>query len=347
MQEDSPKILVVDSGQDCMYGTALKNAFVECGYRETVLFSWKNKKIVGSSTMSRVQSRLTVGPEVDEVNHELLLKVKSFQPQLVFLYSCRIVYAKTVRRIKKFGAKVSVYNNDNPFSDYYPKYFWRHYIASLKYADITYIYRENNRILAQKYGAKRVSLLRSYYIGKKNYYTGEERSLNVSRIGFVGHFEADGRESYIKALMDKGITVTLTDAWPKSITEHKNCIVVDRYKESYNEILNELDIAIVFLSKLNQDTYTRRCFEIPATRTMMLSEYTDDLASMYSEGKEIVFFRSIQDFLNKAEYYLDHIDECRDIGQRGYERLLKDGHEAKDRVQQIMEDYCNLMNLNV
>ncbi|WGU68927.1 glycosyltransferase [Capnocytophaga canimorsus] len=46
----------------------------------------------------------------------------------------------------------------------------------------------------------------------------------------------------------------------------------------------------MFLSKLNNDQYTRRCFEIPACGTMMLSERTPTLQEFYTENEEIVFF---------------------------------------------------------
>ena len=51
--------------------------------------------------------------------------------------------------------------------------------------------------------------------------------------------------------------------------------------EEYNRALCGARVALCFLSKLNGDTYTRRCFEIPAARTFILSEYSDDLASLF------------------------------------------------------------------
>ncbi|MCM1236643.1 MAG: glycosyltransferase, partial [Ruminococcus flavefaciens] len=102
-------------------------------------------------------------------------------------------------------------------------------------------------------------------------------------------------------------------------------------------------IAIVFLSKINHDTYTRRCFEIPAAKTFMLAPYTEELADMYEENREIVFYRTKEDFVNKIIYYLNHDEERECIAQSGYERLLNSGHEASDRVKEVMEEYIRVM----
>ena len=99
---------------------------------------------------------------------------------------------------------------------------------------------------------------------------------------------------------------------------------------------------MVFLSKINHDTYTRRCFEIPAAGAFLFCPYTDDLASMFEEDKEIVFYHTKDDFVEKVIYYLEHDEERMCIATAGHERLLRDGHEVKDRAEQIIKDYKRL-----
>lgn len=117
----------------------------------------------------------------------------------------------------------------------------------------------------------------------------------------------------------------------------------ENFEARYNELLNRTKIAIVFLSKINHDTYTRRCFEIPAAQTFMLAPYTEELANMFEEDREIVFYRSKQEFLEKIFYYLEHEEERERIAQLGYERLIKSGHEAVDRVKEVMKEYSEVI----
>ena len=115
------------------------------------------------------------------------------------------------------------------------------------------------------------------------------------------------------------------------------------FKDSIKPLygINQAKISLVFLSKINNDT--RRCFEIPATKTMMLSEYTDDLAqNLFEEGREADYFKSKEELLEKIQYYLNNESEIAKIGNAGYERLMKDGHEVKDRTKQIMQTFEKL-----
>ena len=95
-------------------------------------------------------------------------------------------------------------------------------------------------------------------------------------------------------------------------------------------------IALVFLSRLNHDTYTRRCFEIPITGTLMLSEYTPDLASLFEEGVEAEFFRGPEELLDKVRFYVRNDEARRRVGLAGRARILRDGHEALDRAKQVL-----------
>lgn len=48
-----------------------------------------------------------------------------------------------------------------------------------------------------------------------------------------------------------------------------------------------------------------RSFEIPMSGGLQFVRYFDEMAEYFEEGKEIVFYRSEQDMIEKAKYYLD------------------------------------------
>jgi hypothetical protein len=104
----------------------------------------------------------------------------------------------------------------------------------------------------------------------------------------------------------------------------------------YRMAISGTKIALCFLSKLNDDSYTRRNFQIPAMSTFMLSEYTPDLASLFEEGKEAEFFRSQGELVDKIQYYLKHDAEREGIAQNGHRRLLADGHDVESRARQVI-----------
>jgi spore maturation protein CgeB len=106
--------------------------------------------------------------------------------------------------------------------------------------------------------------------------------------------------------------------------------------ENYNKALCGAKVALCFLSKLNQDTYTRRCFEIPATKTMLLSEHSDDLATLYREGVEAEFFRSGDELIAKLHRYVADEALRRSVAEAGYRRVVADGHDVISRMRQVI-----------
>ena len=344
------KILIVGDGCWYMDENALADAFIDNGYQNTTLFSYdhymKEFKVLKNPLVEnfiyKFQNKFSVGPGVDRLNREIIQWCKNNQPDLVFMYRCRAVYPKTIRYICKLGSKVFSYNNDNPFSTYYPKFFWRHYKKSIPYCDVNFVYRESNIQDCIQMGSKRTDILRSYYIEKLNYPIQEEKHINdIPEVVFLGHYENDSRKEYLEALADNGVAIGIPLSWKGKINS-KNIKFLEGTGDYYNEIICSAKIALCFFSTLNKDTYTRRCFEIPATQTLMISIYTKDLASMFTPDKEVVYFESKEELIEKVKYYLSHNEERKRIGQAGYARLKKDGHEARNRATQIMECYNKL-----
>jgi hypothetical protein len=79
-----------------------------------------------------------------------------------------------------------------------------------------------------------------------------------------------------------------------------------------------------------------RHFEIPALRTMQITQDADNLRDYYVPGKEIVLYTTTKDLIDKIRYYLEHADEREAIAQRGYERTLRD-HSRDKRILEIFE----------
>lgn len=339
------KVLIVEDGQYYIYGHALKDAFINKGFKNTELFSISEYVGANDRIFKRAQNKLSAGPVIRQINRGLIRKCESDKPDLVFLYRCRSIFPSAVKKIKSSGAVIFSYNNDNPFSSYFPKYYWRHYRNSIQYDDVTFVYRKSNIDECMQMGAKRVELLRSYYINSNNYpLAGIDKLHAKYDVVFLGHYEDDGRMDDLSALTSSGISVGIPkDNWIGIDEQNEYLVRLENTRSDYNLILNESKIALVFLSSLNKDTYTRRCFEIPATKTFMLSQYTDDLADMFEPDKEAVYFRTPDELVQKAKYYLEHEEQREQIAKAGYDRLMRDGHGVGDRVQQIVDKYYEII----
>jgi hypothetical protein len=289
---------------------------------------------------SKIQNKFCFGSIISKINSDLVKTAERLKPDAVFFFRLDKIYPESVKTISHF-AKVLVHCVDDPFSEKYPFYFWRHYRNSLPYFHHIFYHRHKNENDLKNRGFTNISLLRIGYTK----YLFPINELNKRKylydVVFIGHFENDGRDIKILNLLRNGIKVKIfgpewnRSKYYKELINYQGKITSVR-DELYNDALNKSKIALVFLSKLNNDTYAGRNFEIPATKTFMLSEYTDDLASLFEEDKEIVFFRNENDLMQKINYYLDNETERNKIAEASYKRIMKDGHDVISRAKYIL-----------
>ena len=339
------RILLVGSFVHPMYAPAFESGFKALGH-EVICVKYDDYQYgegVINSLLMKVQRRFHYGYKLLSYNNDIIEKSIAIKADFIFLYRCYNIWPSTVRRLKDKGFFVFTYNNDDPFSGTPNLGYYRNFHKILPLADVNYVYRKKNIADYESVGAKNIKVLLPYYIEKNNYHEDCEDTIPVA---FLGHFENDGRDKYIKALVDAGVSVTVFNGseWEDAplYEDIKSYIKPGKRGKDYNHTINECQITIVFLSKLNSDTYTRRCFEIPATQTLMLSEYSEDLNNMFPYDECAVYFRSPEEMVGKCKQLLANPDEIKRIAVNGFNRLKDLGGSEIDRCRQIVETYKEL-----
>lgn len=87
---------------------------------------------------------------------------------------------------------------------------------------------------------------------------------------------------------------------------------------------NKVRIGIALNENVQQNGHQikARNFEVPAAGAMLLAEYAPGLERYYEDGKEAVFFTSVEELIDKAFHYLLHDEERNAIAWAGMERTL-------------------------
>lgn len=351
------KILVVGDWHSELHEQAVFKAFKSLGH-EVRKFAWHDYFKPGNridAFYKKLQNRFVVGPIIWRLNRDLMSAAAGFVPDMIFVYRGTHITVGTLKKIKQLipGATLVGYNNDDPFAKGHPYSLWRHFFHAVPVYDLMLAYRHHNLDDFLRIGAKRVELLRSWYFPERNHpvtLSAEDNSRYECDVVFIGHYEADDRKQYLEELVRQGFKLKLFGPeWNsklKDSPELKQMLPVNSVLgEEYNKALCGAKIALCFLSKLNRDTYTRRCFEIPATGTLMLSEYTDDLASLYKEGEEADFFKSREEMIAKLKLYLGDEKLRQAVAANGYRRVIADGHNVVARMEQVL-DWVASVKLN-
>jgi radical SAM superfamily enzyme YgiQ (UPF0313 family)/SAM-dependent methyltransferase len=79
-----------------------------------------------------------------------------------------------------------------------------------------------------------------------------------------------------------------------------------------------------------------RLFEATGSGALLLTDYRDNLGELFEIGKEVVAYRTPEEAVLLARYYLHHPDKAAAIAKAGQERTLQD-HTYCRRMQQTAE----------
>lgn len=343
------KILVVGDGHSAIHEVAVVEAFRKLGHH-VVPFYWQryfNSKNSVMRLWKRVQNKFLIGPILRKLNADLVDTATQFEPKLIFIYRGTHIMPRTISAIERNlpGCIVYGYNNDDPFSDGHPPWLWRNFLRSVPKYDLVFAYRKHNIAEYYKHGAKRVELLMPWFVPEKDRPLHHKHIKRKFDVVFVGHYEHDDRIDYLRKIAGSDYVFGLYGPdWeraPKYDWLEKYQPVHPVRGDLYRETVCSANIALCFFSKLNRDTFTRRCFEIPAMGVFMLCQHSDDLANLFEDGVDAVFFHDPDDMMEKIEYYLRHDGLREKIAANGLRRVIRDKHDIVSRmsyVQSFIED---------
>ncbi|MDC1264485.1 glycosyltransferase [Amylibacter sp.] len=269
-----------------------------------------------------------------------------WKPKLVFIYRGKAIYPSTIRAIKSNGCTVFGFNNDDPFSLKYPAKYWQIFHDSLLVYDHVFAYRPSNLARYRELNVS-TSMLLPYY-SKSVIFPIPQKSQSSYDVVFAGHYEDDGRDHVILNLLEQGVNLQVFGPnWQRSkllpqIEKHLDFPITELNHIQYNNALNSAKIALVFLSSLNNDTYTRRCFEIPNTNAVMLAPYSDDLNNIFEENVHCLYYRNTQQIEHIIVKYLCTPDFLREVNQNAHLKIQNEGHNENARAETIVKTYEEL-----
>ncbi|HNP84282.1 MAG TPA: glycosyltransferase [Nitrospira sp.] len=108
------------------------------------------------------------------------------------------------------------------------------------------------------------------------------------------------------------------------------------YGEDYANALSGAKIGLGFLRKVCPDQHTTRTFEIPACRSMLLADRTDEHQEFFEEGKEAEFFSSEDELVDKTRFYNTHTAARDKLAINGYDRSIKSGYAYWERLRNVI-----------
>ena len=343
------KIVIVGTWKHRIYEQAFADSLTRHGHT-AVPFS--TLSFFSDNYLGKLQAVLPVPlNSILRLNHALMLFVEQQSPDYVLFWRPTHILPSTVISINSLGVKTVSYFNDDPYGPLVLNHLpWHHYFLwfwsrkCIPLFTITFFYRSINQFEALKYSGTSASLLYPYFIPAKDKpltLTPHDIAQFSCDVVFVGHYEPDGRDHQLQCILSSGISLKIWGGkyWHQSCLAgspvlHGLKIVEDT---DYIKALSGAKICLSFLSKINRDKYTRRCFEIPACRQLLLCERSVELTSIFQENVEACFFSSTSELLDKIHWLLKNPQLRLKIAEAGYNRVWKDRHDIDSRVSTFIK----------
>lgn len=145
------------------------------------------------------------------------------------------------------------------------------------------------------------------------------------------------RSEVIDAMMKVGIKIDIFGNYWDGYTNWHG------YATDFNTIIEAFDSSKVCLNLSNpwhhgtMPQIKGRHFEIPQVGSLQISTPADDLASYFTEDKEIIIANSVNELIDKTKYYIEHDTERETIASAGHWRMLTE-HQWSHRFTNIFKE---------
>lgn len=290
--------------------------------------------------IAKIRFRNPIGPFVRSLNHYLIDYVTNTQPDLVLFDKPIFITAETIQLIKHTGAKVIFYVQDGPFG---PRKdgCWKQFYKTFPLADLHCTLRKADSKRYQKWNLPHIQLMFSYapeiHFAPPDSWTDKDRDRSIS---YIGHPHED-RPQFLAELAEqyKLPVIISGNGWRGILPQESEYkMLKDGFLlgPAYREAIWKSKINISFVTTLNEDDIAHKSIEITASGGFLLALRTEGHQACFEEDREAVFFSSIGECAEKAQYYLTHENERKEIARRGHLRAIKSGYSNDTQLARML-----------
>ena len=105
--------------------------------------------------------------------------------------------------------------------------------------------------------------------------------------------------------------------------------------------VNEVQTAVANINILRpqnliENSHNMRTFEIPALGGVLLSNFTEEQATYFEPGKEILFYNNYSELKDEIIFLQRNRSVLEDISKRAYERSIKSDYSYDARSREML-----------
>lgn len=279
--------------------------------------------------------RFYIGPLISNINSYILTNLAGHF-DIIWIDKGYFIELETILTLKAHTKILVHYTPDVAFVKFRSKIF----LTILPYFDCCYTTKSFEVQLYRQYGCREIVFCTQGFDEKML-----QLDINLEEkkgVVFIGLCEKY-RANLIGYLVDNGISVKVGGVgWTFFRLKYRNnpnfiFLGNHLFGEDYHKAIANSKFGLGLLSKRFNELHTTRTFEIPACKTILITERNEELLSFF-ENDEVLFFDSQLDLVNK----LKNFNNNEDMALKGYQRVIKD---KRDYYQFLVQEFVNRYNV--
>lgn len=299
----------------------------------------------------RIARRFQLGRWIRKMN-EIVLDAAVRKYDIVWLDKPWMLRPTTIAELKRRGAYIVVFNNDNPWGKLEDG-LWRLLLQSLRYVDLAITPRNANvpDYLAGGVRKVRVSDF-GFEIGRQTPPTDTQHLPQQYDVSFIGTPTPDGRNvrphrmkflAQISARLPGKLTI-FGHGWNRHANDLKfaRSIGPAQLDDAYNKVIWSSKVSLSFVNWAQADETSHRAYEITACRGLLVAERSPRLEACFKEDIEALFFTGVDECVAKIEAVLDNRIDRSAISQAGHQRALQSGYDNDSRLRSVIAQTMEL-----
>jgi hypothetical protein len=234
--------------------------------------------------------------------------------------------------IGRMGVQRLNYSTDDPWN---PMLRAPWFLSALRRYDRVFSPRRANMEELHRHGCPEVIYLPFAY-APEVHFRGPVRSEDGPDVIFAGGADAD-RVPLMAALIGEGLQVDLYGGYWDRYSVTRSHHHGHAGPETLRGIIGRAKIALCLVRRANRDGHVMRTFEIPAIGACMLTEDTEEHREILGpEGDAVIYFRSIQEMVEKARWLITHVEERRRLAAAVHTRIVNGRNTYQDRLATML-----------
>jgi len=286
--------------------------------------------------LSRVQRRFAPGVLLKPLNRALIaMQRRAGRFDMIWFDKAVSIFPDTLATLRRSHGSLLVHYTPDPQLLHHVS---RHFIASLPLYDHAITTKAFEVAHYTAAGARNVALVSQSYCPVRfaNPRPDHRFTCGVGLISsFNLHYALTAR-SLLRRNIDVGIW---GPRWKRSVVlaiAPRRIRGAGVWGDDYVRALASFKIGLGLLSKVIPEEHTTRTFEIPAARTFLLAERTDEHCTFFEEGKEAEFFGSTDELHEKVSFYLRDDAARNRIAAAGRARCQASGYDNDSVLAGVM-----------